>query len=55
MTRSRAADWDRIWCCEFVNAGTLGHINAESGLENWLFGLRQFQRLILSARQAAPG
>ncbi|NMM28573.1 MAG: alpha/beta hydrolase [Glaciimonas sp.] len=46
MTSSRAAGWADIWGCEFVNAGALGHINAESGLENWPFGLSQLTRLI---------
>lgn len=46
MTSSRAANWADIWGCEFVNAGALGHINAESGLGDWPFGLAQFQRLI---------
>lgn len=53
MTLSGAAEWAGIWGCEFVNAGALGHINAESGLEDWPFGLEQFQRLMRSARQAA--
>lgn len=46
MTISRAAHWAHTWGCDFVNAGALGHINAESGLEDWPFGLAQFQRLI---------
>lgn len=51
MTSSRAADWAGIWGCDFVNAGALGHINAESGLDDWPFGLMQFQNLIYSIRQ----
>ncbi|WP_025915976.1 alpha/beta hydrolase [Herminiimonas sp. CN] len=46
MTRSRAAEWAAIWRCGFVNAGALGHINAESGLEDWPFGLGQLERLV---------
>ena len=52
MTSSRATDWADIWGCEFVNAGALGHINAESGLEDWPFGLAQFQHLMYAAQQA---
>jgi predicted alpha/beta hydrolase family esterase len=46
MTHSRAADWAGIWGCEFVDAGALGHINAESGLGDWPFGLGQLERLV---------
>jgi len=45
MTAERAAGWARIWGSGFVNAGELGHINAESGLGDWLQGLRQLALL----------
>jgi hypothetical protein len=50
MEGGRAAEWASIWGSEFVNAGTLGHINAESGLGDWLFGLQQLQRLADAVR-----
>ena len=48
MDSRRAAYWADLWQCEFLNAGTLGHINAESGLGDWAYGLSQLQRLVLS-------
>ncbi|MDB5763052.1 MAG: hypothetical protein JWQ21_2047 [Herminiimonas sp.] len=50
-----AAFWANQWGSEFVNAGALGHINAESGLDDWLFGLSQLQRLILSVGSPRSG
>lgn len=50
MTSSRAANWAEIWGCEFVNAGALGHINAESGLGDWPFGLSQLARLLRTVK-----
>ncbi|MFL6673404.1 MAG: RBBP9/YdeN family alpha/beta hydrolase [Massilia sp.] len=51
MSAARAARWAGEWGCEFVNAGALGHINAESGLGDWEFGLAQLARLV----QRIPG
>lgn len=45
MESRRAAEWAKIWGSEFVDAGALGHINAESGLGDWPFGLALLQRL----------
>jgi uncharacterized protein len=45
MAAERAAYWAECWGSEFVTAGKLGHINAESGIGDWLFGLSQLQRL----------
>ncbi|MGV8898338.1 MAG: RBBP9/YdeN family alpha/beta hydrolase [Burkholderiaceae bacterium] len=53
MTSSDANDWADTWGCDFVNAGALGHINAESDLQDWPFGLAQFQRLLSAVWQAA--
>jgi predicted alpha/beta hydrolase family esterase len=39
MAADRAACWAREWGAGFVNAGTLGHINADSGLGDWPQGL----------------
>jgi predicted alpha/beta hydrolase family esterase len=47
MCSERAAFWAKQWGSDFVNAGSLGHINAESELGDWLFGLAQLQRLVV--------
>lgn len=52
MTMPRAAYWAKTWGSEFVNAGAAGHINAESDLGYWKFGLSQLQRLASAARVA---
>ena len=38
MSASRAALWATLWDSQFVDAGAVGHINAASGLGDWLFG-----------------
>jgi len=45
MSLEKAALWARRWGSDFVNGGALGHINAESGLGEWLFGQQQLQLL----------
>ena len=45
MTAGHAALWARRWASEFINLGALGHINAESGLGDWLQGQSHLQRL----------
>ena len=45
MTSAKARTWARRWGSEFVNAGALGHINAESGLGDWIFGQRLLHKL----------
>lgn len=42
----RARIWAKLWGAEFIEAGALGHINADSGLERWGAGLGLLQRLI---------
>lgn len=50
MASHRAAYWADSWGCGFVNAGALGHINAESNLGDWEQGLQHFQTLLGMAR-----
>jgi len=45
MSLENAALWARRWGSDFVNGGALGHINAESGLGEWLAGQQQLQLL----------
>ncbi len=57
MTAHSAATWARRWGSDFVNAGALGHINAESGLGDWRFGQRLLQvlaRRALNERAVGP-
>jgi len=46
MTAARAEHWAGVWGSEFVYAGELGHINAESGLGEWEFGQELLGRLL---------
>ncbi|MEJ7805316.1 MAG: alpha/beta hydrolase, partial [Telluria sp.] len=52
MRADSAAIWARRWGCELVDAGPLGHINAESGLGDWSAGQYLLRRL---AEQAHNG
>jgi uncharacterized protein len=45
MSSDRAACWAAVWGSEFVNAGALGHVNAESDLGDWDVGQALLQRL----------
>jgi predicted alpha/beta hydrolase family esterase len=45
MPAERAREWAGCWGSEFIDAGALGHINAQSGLGDWAFGLAQLARL----------
>jgi predicted alpha/beta hydrolase family esterase len=49
MEAHQAAYWAQVWGSEFINAGALGHVNSESGLGDWLFGLSLLQRLAVTA------
>lgn len=51
MTADRAACWAEAWGSESINAGALGHINAESRLGDWQFGLSLLQRVARTARK----
>jgi predicted alpha/beta hydrolase family esterase len=53
LSFDRAAFWAHQWGSDFVNAGALGHINADSDLGFWKFGLLQLQRLISVTKMAA--
>ena len=53
MNFSQAKNLASNWQAEFIDLGLLGHINADSGLGDWPFGLSQLQRLAaLSTCQA---
>lgn len=49
MDAGKAALWGRRWGSEVINAGPLGHINAESGLGDWPAGQGFLQRLLEKA------
>ncbi|MFJ3045741.1 RBBP9/YdeN family alpha/beta hydrolase [Herbaspirillum chlorophenolicum] len=53
MSAPRAQQWAKTWGASFHHAGALGHINAESGLDDWLAG----QELLLGLleRVRPPG
>ena len=57
MSAPRAALWSARWGSEFTDVGALGHINAESDLGDWPFGLAQLDALATLARRnaCAPG
>ena len=50
MSGGWAVYWADRWGSEFFNAGPLGHINAESGLGDWRFGLFCLQQLVLAIK-----
>jgi predicted alpha/beta hydrolase family esterase len=50
MAGPEARHWAALWGAEFVSAGAQGHINAESRLGDWKFGLAQLERLLLRIR-----
>ncbi len=45
MRPDRAGQWAARWGSELVDAGALGHINAESGLGDWPDGVALLHRL----------
>ena len=45
MRAGQAARWARRWGSTLIEAGALGHINADSGLGDWPFGQKQLQLL----------
>ncbi|WP_293781111.1 alpha/beta hydrolase [uncultured Oxalicibacterium sp.] len=53
MHAARASYWADAWACGFVNAGTLGHINADSSLGDWPQGWQQFEQVRSMARLLA--
>jgi predicted alpha/beta hydrolase family esterase len=44
----RAHQFAQGWGSEFVNVGSLGHINAQSGIGNWPEGMHYLNRLLQS-------
>ncbi len=52
MRLEDARYWAKVWGSEFVNAGALGHINADSGLGCWRNGLTLLQQLAQAVRLA---
>ncbi|MBP0600164.1 alpha/beta hydrolase [Herbaspirillum sp. LeCh32-8] len=51
MSAPRARQWAATWGADFLGAGALGHINADSGLGDWIDG----QRLLLGLLERADG
>ena len=45
MRADSAAAWAARWGSELIEAGRLGHINADSGLDDWPAGAALLQRL----------
>ncbi len=54
MPIERARAWAERWGSTFIDAGPLGHINAESDLRDWLPGQQQLQILSDRAHNAGP-
>jgi predicted alpha/beta hydrolase family esterase len=56
MALERARELARRWGAEFVDAGAVGHINAESGLGDWAEGRRLLRVLVArAARREVAG
>lgn len=55
LSLTGAQRWARQWGSAFVNAGPLGHINTDSMLGDWPFGLALLEQLVerVQARPAA--
>jgi predicted alpha/beta hydrolase family esterase len=54
MAAARADLWARRWGSVHVDAGALGHINAESSLGDWRFGLEALHLLYERAHNELP-
>lgn len=46
MDSRRARHWAQVWGAQYIDAGALGHINAESNLGDWLYGQSLLQSLV---------
>lgn len=55
MSATRAAHWAQVWGSQFVDAGALGHINADSGLGDWPAGQRLLHTLAQRAATSNSG
>lgn len=53
MDAKRALQWASAWNSRFVSAGCAGHINAESSLGDWPFGLGLLRELLAAVRASA--
>lgn len=51
---SRQRNMSQFWGSHFVDAGELGHINAESELGAWPLGQRLLDRLLAAAEEREP-
>jgi predicted alpha/beta hydrolase family esterase len=52
MNAGRARRWASQWQSMFISAGPLGHINADSGIGDWPYGIDQLE--LLARRIPAP-
>lgn len=50
---ARSYEFSQSWGSDFINVGAQGHINAESGLGHWPFGLALLDKL-MDGRNASP-
>ena len=55
MESRRARHWAKVWGAEYIDAGALGHINAESNLGDWLYGQSLLQRLVTLSAEHVQG
>lgn len=46
MEVSQTVKWAKLWGAEYIDAGALGHINAESELGDWGYGQSLLGRLV---------
>ena len=53
MGVDNAARWAQHWGAEFLVAGELGHINADSGIGAWPQGMAHFERLLARVQPPA--
>ena len=54
LSEDRARSWAQLWGAEFVAAGALGHINADSRLGDWSAGAALLQQLVDRIPAARP-
>lgn len=50
----RAKRMARIWGCRLVDVGSLGHVNADSGIGDWPYGRYLVERLTASVTASTP-
>lgn len=46
MEASETVKWAKLWGSEYIDAGALGHINADSQLGDWVDGQALLERLV---------